>query len=137
MQSIFLTLLSLGLLTACSASRSAYTLGGEWDVVNLNGTAITPDSTNTPWLGFNLNEGQIYGYTGCNQLNGGLDAKALFDGKASFDRIAMTQRLCPDSRYEKPFIETLGKVTGVKTDKKQIKLLDKEGKEIMTLKKRK
>ena len=86
MKSIFLTLLSLGLLTACSASRSAYTLGGEWDVVNLNGTAITPDTTNTPWLGFNLNEGQIYGYTGCNQLNGGLDAKALFDGKASFDR---------------------------------------------------
>ncbi|MGM9694836.1 MAG: META domain-containing protein [Alloprevotella sp.] len=137
MKSIFLTLLSLGLLTACSSSRSAYSLGGEWDVVNLSGTAITPDAENTPWLGFDLNEGKIYGYTGCNRLNGGLDAKALFDGKASFDRLAMTQRICPEGRYEQNFVAALAKVTGAKTEKNEIKLLDKEGKEVMTLKKRK
>lgn len=37
------------LLASCASSQSAYTVGGEWQVTNMNGKSITP-SDETPLL---------------------------------------------------------------------------------------
>lgn len=45
-------------------------------MTNIGGRAITP-SDETPFLGFDLNEGNIYGFTGCNRLTGSMNLKSL------------------------------------------------------------
>ena len=127
---------ALLLMTSCASSRSAYKLSGEWNVVNLCGQAIAP-SGETPFLGFDLNQNVLYGFTGCNRLTGSLDAAKLLKGKADFGPLGLTRMLCPDDKYEQPFLEALGKVEGAAFGEDNLLLLkDNKGNTLITLKKR-
>lgn len=127
--------LTLG-LASCSTTKSAYGLGGEWDVVNLQGKTITPEKDVTPYLGFDLNKGHVYGFTGCNRLTGSIDAKALANGKADFSKTGCTRMMCPDSRYESTFLQALGQASQSKMEGNTLLLSDSKGHVVMTLKKR-
>ena len=127
---------ALLLITSCASSRSAYKLSGEWSVVNLCGQTIAP-SDETPFLGFDLNQNVLYGFTGCNRLTGSLDAANLLKGKADFGALGCTRMLCPDNKYEQPFLEALGKVEGAAFSEDNLLLLkDNKGNTLITLKKR-
>lgn len=130
-----LAALSLG-MASCSTTKSAYGLGGEWDVVNLQGKAITPEKDVTPYLGFDLNKGHLYGFTGCNRLTGSIDAQALVNGKADFSKTGCTRMMCPDNRYEGAFLEALGQASWSKVEGNTLQLSDSKGHVVMTLKKR-
>ena len=121
---------------SCSTTKSAYSIGGEWDVVNLKGEKVTPKKDVTPYLGFNLNEGRVYGFTGCNRLTGSIDAKDLANGKADFSKTGCTRMMCPDSRYEQVFLQALGEVSHSELEGKLLKLSDSNGNVLLTLKKR-
>ena len=123
------------LLASCAGSKSAYVLAGEWNVVNIEGENITP-SDETPFLGFNLNDSQIYGFTGCNRLNSELNAKAFIKGKADFTKVATTRMMCKDDKYETKFLNALNETTNTEVNDNNILLKNKEGKVVMTLKKR-
>ena len=126
---------ALHLMTSCASSRSAYKLSGEWNVVNLCGQVIAP-SGETPFLGFDLNKNLLYGFTGCNRLTGSLDAAKLLKGKANFGPLGCTRMLCPDDKYEQPFLEALGKVEGAAFSEDNLLLKDNKGNTLITLKKR-
>ena len=123
------------LLASCASHRSAYQLSGEWNVVNLNGTEIVP-SKQTPYLGFDINENLIYGFTGCNRLTVRLDAAQFLKGKAEIGTLGMTRMLCQDDQYETPFMECLGKVAASEIKDNMMFLKDKDGKTLITLKKK-
>ena len=138
MKKIFFFLSTIVLaLTSCSTTKSAYSLGGEWDVVNLQGKEVKPETNVTPFLGFNLNEGKVYGFTGCNRLTGTIDAQELASGTADFSKMGSTRMLCHDDKYERSFLEALGQVNKSELKNNVLKLSDKKGNVLITLKKRK
>lgn len=132
---LYLLPAALLLLASCAASKSAYTINGEWSVTNLNGKSITPNSE-TPFLGFDTNKGSIYGYTGCNRLTGSVDIKSFANGKPDFSKMGMTRMMCPDNTYERDFMEALAKVKSSEVKDGIMQLKDADGKVIVTLKKK-
>lgn len=132
---LYLVPATLLMLASCTGSKSVYQLAGEWNVVNLAGTRITP-SQQTPFLGFNLNDGQVYGFTGCNRLTGALDAKAFVKGKPDFSKLGCTRMLCQDDQYEAAFLDALNQVKKSEVTATDMHLFDANGNEILTLKKR-
>lgn len=135
MKKFFLLLPAAILFFASCATKSAYVLSGEWNVVNIEGEEITP-SEETPFLGFNLNDNQIYGFTGCNRLNSTLNAKDFIKGKADFTKVATTRMMCQEDKYESKFLKALNQATNTEVNDDNILLKNKEGQVIITLKKR-
>lgn len=123
-------------VASCTTTKSAYSLAGEWDVTMINGTRVKPVADVTPFLGFDLNEGHVYGFTGCNRLTGSIDAKALANGKADFSRMGSTRMLCHDDSYERPFLDALGKACRSTLAGDSLQLMDKSGNVLVTLHKR-
>lgn len=133
---IYLIPAALLLFSSCASTRSASSLAGEWNVVGLNGQAITPEEGKTPFLGFDLEKSQVYGFTGCNRMSANLNAEAFVKGKAEFGHWAATRMYCQDDKYERPLFEALGKVTASQVKKSEILLKDKEGNVLLTLKRK-
>ena len=123
------------LLASCASSQSAYTVGGEWQVTNMNGKNITP-SNETPFIGVDRANGNLYGFTGCNRLTGTADLKKLANGKVDFKHVGMTQMLCPDDVYESEFMEALNQAVSMEMKGNEMLLKNKQGKTILTLKKK-
>lgn len=124
------------LFGACASTKSAYTVGGEWNVTNLNGKTITP-SDETPFLGFDQAKGTIYGFSGCNRLTGTIDLQKFANGKPDFSHMGMTRMMCPDDTYEREFMSALDKVKTSEVKDGEILLKDAKGNVLITLKKRK
>lgn len=127
---------ALGLFGACTSTKSVYTLGGEWQVVNLQGTTITPTES-TPFLGFDVNNGSLYGFTGCNRLTGTLDAGQFMKGKPDFSHLGMTRMFCQDDQYETKFVEALNQVKSAEVNADEMTLKNAEGKVVIVLQKKK
>lgn len=123
------------LLSSCASQKSAYSVGGEWNVVSLNGESITP-SDETPFLGFDQAKGHIYGFTGCNRLTGSINLKKMANGKPDFSQMGMTRMMCPDNKYERPFMDALSRVKTSEIKGNEMLLKDAQGKVIITLKKK-
>ena len=124
------------LMASCATQKSAYAIGGEWSVTNMNGRAITP-SEETPFLGCDLNEGHIYGFTGCNRLTGSVNMKQFAAGKADFSHMGMTRMMCPDNTYEQDFMTALNKVKTSEVKGNEMLLKDGHGNTVITLVKKK
>ena len=135
MKKFFYVLSAAAMIFSSCATKSAYVLSGEWDVVNIEGEEITPSDI-TPFLGFNLNESIIYGFTGCNRLNSNLNAKDFLKGKADFSNVATTRMLCHDDLYESKFLNALNESTLTEVNDSSILLKNKEGHVVIALKKR-
>lgn len=123
------------LLSSCASQKSAYSVGGEWNVISLNGESVTP-SDETPFLGFDQAKGHIYGFTGCNRLTGSINLKKLANGKPDFSQMGMTRMMCPDNKYERPFMDALAKVKTSEIKDGEMLLKDAQGKVIIKLKKK-
>lgn len=123
------------LLSSCASQKSAYSVGGEWNVISLNGESVTP-SDETPFLGFDQAKGHIYGFTGCNRLTGSINLKKLANGKPDFSQMGMTRMMCPDNKYERPFMDALSQVKTSEIKDGEMLLKDAQGKVIITLKKK-
>ena len=104
--------------------------GQEWKVVKIGEMAISP-SSETPYIGFKTN-GQIWGFTGCNRLTGEYSIKK--NGEIDLSRVGSTMMLCPEDKYEAPFMAELAKVKIVKMkDENNLSLLDENKKEVVAL----
>ena len=122
-------------LTACALSRTVDGMAGEWNVTEIEGQSITPGD-DTPYLGFDLKEGTLYGFTGCNRLTGTLDARRLAAGEADFSRLGMTRMLCRDDRYEASFVKALAGVRKAEVEDGTMYLKGSDGKTLVVLKKK-
>lgn len=123
-------------LVSCGTQKSAYSIGGEWELTNLDGKQITPTSQ-TPFIGIDLTDGKIYGFTGCNRLTGTIDIKKFVEGTPDFSKMGMTRMLCPDDTYERSFMQALEKVKSSEISDKEMCMKDATGKVILVFKKKK
>lgn len=89
---------TLGLLVSCSPSEKE--VYGEWTIVEVKGQPAVGEET--PMLG--LEEGRVYGNTGCNSFSGTL----VLDGdNMSFTQVGITGRLCADADTEVAILEAV------------------------------
>lgn len=120
MKKLFTSVLVSGLVvlaSSCGSSKglnSLSAIGGEWDVVEINGTSVEPvEDQASPFIGFDVQEKRVYGSAGCNRLTGGLNADAK-TGAIDFSAMGSTRMMCRDMKTEDMLLEALGKVTTYK-----------------------
>ena len=127
---------SLTLAVASCKSLPADMLEGEWNAVNISGQSITP-SDQTPYLGFDMAEGRLYGFNGCNRLMGSIDTKAFLKGKVDFSKMGSTMMACPDNKYEQLFTQAAASARKMELQDDGSLVLKDENKEtVMQLTKR-
>lgn len=90
------------------ASLSVNDLNGEWDVVEVNGVAVGGE--NAPYMGFNTEEMRVYGFSGCNMMNGEILIDSTMIDAISFDKVASTRRACPNDTMEVVFLQVMNSV---------------------------
>ena len=72
MKKVFLGLIATALLSSCSTTRNTATLSdieGEWDITEVKGTKPSVnEGGQQPFIGFDTQNGRVYGYSGCNRI---------------------------------------------------------------------
>ena len=137
MNVMLMSVLASGLLMmSCGSAKKSVSiadLAGEWVIVEVNDKAVSAEET--PFLGFEVNEGQLYGNAGCNSLMANFDLSKT-SGELTFDAIGSTKRMCADMATEDAILQALGEVRSFALDGENLKLNNADGKELMELKKR-
>lgn len=122
-------------LAACRSSKDAVSvndLDGEWNVVEIQGQAVQAESQ--PFIGFDAQDGRVYGYTGCNRLMGALTLSK--PNKIELGQMASTLMACPDMETERLMLNALASVKSLRFSGEDL-LLYGSGKEpVMRLQKR-
>lgn len=137
MNVMLMAMLASGLMmTSCGSVKKAATiadLAGEWEITEVDNKPVSAEEI--PFLGFNVDEGQLYGNTGCNSLMAGFGVGKT-SGELSFDAIGSTKRMCADMATEDAILQALGAVKGFTFDGEKLILNNADGKELMELKKK-
>ncbi|MCD8166128.1 MAG: META domain-containing protein, partial [Bacteroides sp.] len=119
MRKVLVCLCVLGVATlvvSCMTSRRVTTpvsvLQGEWDITEINGIAVTSgNSGEMPYIGFDTNEGRVYGNSGCNRIISTFNLNAN-PGVLDMSAMAGTRMACPDMTTEQNILNTLTNVRG-------------------------
>ena len=122
-------------LAACRSSKDAVSvndLDGEWNVVEIQGQAVQAESQ--PFIGFDAQDGRVYGYTGCNRLMGALTLSK--PNKIELGQMASTLMACPDMETERQVLEALASVRSLEVSGKELLLYSGGKKPVMRLQKR-
>lgn len=100
-------------LSSCASTKNAAslsTLGGEWNIIEINGTVVVPAPGQAfPYIGFDTNTGKVYGNSGCNRLMGTFDTQAK-PGHLELGQMGSTRMMCPDMTVEKNVLAALAQV---------------------------
>lgn len=138
---------ALGLMTSCGPEKTTVapeTLNGTWNIVEIEETAVTADSlAPTPFIGFDLAEGRLYGNSGCNRMMGTFQLDSLEAAGLTFGPIASTRMACPDMTTERNVLAALGKATAFYAaegsdpaqEPVKIALCDADGRQLLVLEK--
>lgn len=122
-------------LVACRSSKDAVSvndLDGEWNVVEIQGQAVQAESQ--PFIGFDAQDGRVYGYTGCNRLMGALTLSK--PNKIELGQMASTLMACPDMETERLMLNALASVKSLKCSGKTLVLYGADKEPVMLLQKR-
>lgn len=128
------------LLVSCETIKNAPTfsdIDGEWNIVEVNGLTLAANpERQQPFIGFDTQNGRIYGCSGCNRIMASLDLQAK-PGKVGFKQIAGTLMACPDMDTEKKVLNSLAQVKSYhKTRKNEIALCNASNRPVVILEKR-
>lgn len=126
-------------LCSCSATKTIgpnADLNGEWNIIEVNGSAI--DTTKTefrPTLGFEIEKNNVYGCAGCNSING-IARINTAKQTINFKEIGTTLMLCANMDYEQQILKALETVKAYKgAEDGRIDLTNSNGKTVLTLEK--
>ncbi len=64
---------------------------GEWIIISANGNELS-QTEERPYIDFSAREGRIYGFTGCNIVNGNFSVQP--GNKIKFDNVITTMKFC-------------------------------------------
>lgn len=123
--------------SSCGSSKNALqtsALEGEWNIITVDGQK--PTAEKTPYIGMNLQEKRLYGYTGCNRIMGSLQVDDSKAGKLAFPQVGSTRMLCNDMTTEHAVMAALEKVAGYEGTEQELTLTDGKGHALLTLNKR-
>ena len=89
-----------------TSSSAAYLYGKEWALLELNGKAVSLDTSfpKHPHLIFEK-DNRVSGNLGCNSFGGNLELQS--DNGIRISEIAATHMACPNLEIEQAFLETL------------------------------
>ncbi len=143
MKRIYLPAILIATVLGMSSCRSAKeatpmtALSGEWDIVEINEEKLTvDDGKKNPTLVFNVTEGKISGFSGCNRMMGTFETGTP-DGVINISSIATTRMSCPDMSMEQNIVSTLSMVKGYKAKSNdRIALRNADDRTVMMLSKR-
>ena len=133
-QKLLLGAAIIALMTSCSSIRqgSIDDLSGRWDVVKIDGTAITTGHDTPPSITFDTVNKKISGRLVCNNIMGNFDVAA--DGTPDFSQLGSTRMLCPDMAIEDSFLSAFNQVKKFGIDKTgQLILMDSKNHHKITL----
>jgi heat shock protein HslJ len=143
MKKVLVSICTAGLfavLSSCSSSKNAAisTLGGYWDIIEVESTAIVPAAgQQAPFIVFDATTGRVHGNTGCNQMSGTFnkDAKA---GTLDLSALVSTRMACMDMTTETKILKALSTVKKFKKlSDSTMALCDAHGKTVVVLKMKK
>ena len=120
------------LLSSCATASKSVDISGEWNVVSVEGKEVTGN----PYIGFDMENGRLYGNAGCNRIMGGVEIDSVNPGHIGLTNIGTTRMMCPDMETEQKVLEALNEVAGYKASATGVELTDKDGKVLMSLEKR-
>ena len=120
------------LLSSCGTASKSVDISGEWNVVSVEGKEVTGN----PYIGFDMENGRLYGSAGCNRIMGGVEIDSVNPGHIGLTNIGATRMMCPDMETEQKVLEALNEVAGYKASATGVELTDKDGKVLMSLEKR-
>lgn len=120
------------MLSSCGTTGKSVDISGEWNVVSVEGQKVTGN----PYMGFDMQEGRLYGNAGCNRIMGGVELDSINPGKIGFTGVASTRMMCPDMETEQKVLEALNEVAGYQASATGVELTDKDGKVLISLEKR-
>lgn len=120
------------MLSSCGTTGKSVDISGEWNVVSVEGQKVTGN----PYIGFDMQEGRLYGNAGCNRIMGGVELDSINPGKIGFTGVASTRMMCLDMETEQKVLEALNEVTGYQASATGVELTDKDGKVLISLEKR-
>ncbi len=108
-------------------------LNGNWQVTSINGKAINDEEAT---VFFDIPELKIHGNTGCNFFNGQIYIDPNRSNAIDFSNMGMTRMACPKSDQEQSMMVALeSAATAISGGNGSTALLlDKAGKEVMTIK---
>ena len=92
--------------------------------------------TGNPYIGFDMENGRLYGNAGCNRIMGGVEIDSVNLGHIGLTNIGATRMMCPDMETEQKVLEALNEVAGYKVSATGVERTDKDGKVLMSLEKR-
>lgn len=127
-------------LSSCASTKNAVTmssLGGEWNIIEINGTAVVPAvDQEFPFIGFDTKSGKVYGNSGCNRLMGSFDVNAK-PGRIDLGALGSTRMACPDMTVENNVLTALGQVKKYKKlGKENVALCNSSNRPIIILQKK-
>lgn len=140
MKKLFIPFVTMVLFVFASCKSSKNTeivtdLHGEWNIVEVNGSALN-NIEPCPYIGFDTENGRIYGNSGCNRIMSSLtlDKKA---GKIEFGQMASTMMAGPNMDIERNVLNALAQVKNYKQmGKNEIALCNDSKRPVIILKKR-
>lgn len=148
MRKVILSFMFIGaglLMASCGSTKQAMSvssLGGEWNIIKVDGKTVTGNKDQVPFIGFDIAQGRIYGNSGCNRMMGSFEANSAKPGTLSFGPIAGTRMACPDMDMEKNVLTALGQAKSYKllSDNKAdnsyvVALCNEKGKEVLLMEK--
>ena len=109
-------------------------LNGEWNITVINGEPIKlSDSQESPFVGFDVETGRMYGYAGCNRVMASFD-KDSKPGELNLGSVGSGRMACPDLTLEHSILSALSDVKKFKKESEdQFVLCDENNKALLTL----
>ena len=126
-------------LSSCHSTKNVAVLpsadfNGEWNIVEVNGSAI--NLKDYPYIGFDTENGRIYGNTGCNNVMGSFDLNSK-PGALELGKLASTMMAGPNMDVERNVLNALGQVKGyLPVSENEIALCNEKKRPVVILKKR-
>lgn len=119
------------MFTSCSSSSS---LSGEWTVLTIKGEGVSA-AVNAPEMTISADMKSYSGITGLNTISGSLSVRG---GTISFGDGAMTKMAGdPESMdIEMKYLDAIRSASKATVNESGLTLTDKDGSEVMTLKKK-
>lgn len=118
-------------------ATSLSSINGEWNIIEVNGSKITPDESNSlPFIAFDTTTGRLSGNSGCNRMMGSFDINAK-PGSIDFKSIGSTRMMCPDMTTENNVLNALAQVKGYKkAGKSKVFLCNSSNRPVVVLEKK-
>lgn len=114
-------------------ASAAALLDGQWTIKTVNGRPVGK-AEQTPFVGFDVAKGLVYGTAGCNNLTGSLVLDEENPEAIDLSKLATTQMLCADMATEDAVLQALRAVVAFRVDADgQLSLYNKERQVLLTL----